>query len=241
MILRSLRAAPSCSRGGALCTRLRPVHFQRPSSTAVPPPRKPIAVPTSPTPTPGAITYEPLERSIKSDRRGLLLFSIPIPPRLWPSHLDLMSDLLSDTTRLLKKSKIGVNAYYDGVGDVSPPKPGAEEQYPAVMIYPDGKRFHFPHFDASTLKSQQLQEAVNYTPPINPLVTPKDVFPSPPNFLPQARGFREKPEILVCTHGSRDCRCSSRGEPLVHALRAEIEKHKLDIPVREIGHVGGHK
>jgi hypothetical protein len=42
-------------------------------------------------------------------------------------------------------------------------------------------------------------------------------------------------EVLVCTHGARDCRCSDHGGPLVKALREE------GVAVREIAHVGGHK
>ena len=50
-----------------------------------------------------------------------------------------------------------------------------------------------------------------------------------------------KKEILVCTHGSRDCRCSDLGGALVKSLRSEISKRNLDVQVREIAHVGGHK
>lgn len=50
-------------------------------------------------------------------------------------------------------------------------------------------------------------------------------------------------EILVCTHGSRDCRCSDRGVPLVEALREEVKRRGLvgKVAVSEVGHVGGHK
>lgn len=48
-------------------------------------------------------------------------------------------------------------------------------------------------------------------------------------------------EILVCTHGSRDCRCSDLGGQLVISLKSEIEARGLGIKVREIAHVGGHK
>jgi len=51
----------------------------------------------------------------------------------------------------------------------------------------------------------------------------------------------EAKEILVCTHGSRDCRCSNLGGQLVEALRSEIRKRGSRMEVREIAHVGGHK
>ena len=52
-----------------------------------------------------------------------------------------------------------------------------------------------------------------------------------------------KHEILVCNHGSRDCRCSDRGGPLVEALRKEVERRGVEsrVKVSEIAHVGGHK
>ena len=48
-------------------------------------------------------------------------------------------------------------------------------------------------------------------------------------------------EILVCTHGSRDCRCSNLGGQLVESLRSEIATRGPSLNVREIAHVGGHK
>jgi hypothetical protein len=50
-------------------------------------------------------------------------------------------------------------------------------------------------------------------------------------------------EVLVCTHGTRDCRCGDTGGEVVRALRADIEKRGLQekVSVREVAHVGGHK
>ena len=48
-------------------------------------------------------------------------------------------------------------------------------------------------------------------------------------------------EILVCTHGSRDCRCENIGGALVRALREEIAQRGANVKVGEIAHVGGHK
>jgi len=201
----------------------------------VPAGRRPVALPINPTPpAPTAPEFEPLERSVKGDRRALLLFSIPIPPSAWPSHLEIMSPLIGDAAFALKKQKIGVNAYYDGTGDKSVPGRGEAEVYPATLVYPDGKRFHFPAFSADTLKSDEWDQAATYR-------SMMDISLAPPNFLPQARGMREYPEILVCTHGSRDCRCSDKGGKLVDKLREVVAEHKLNIPIREVGHVGGHK
>ena len=56
--------------------------------------------------------------------------------------------------------------------------------------------------------------------------------------------------LLVCTHGSRDCRCRDRGGPLIEALKSELfVRGKRDgegsvwsrIRVGEAAHVGGHK
>ena len=52
-----------------------------------------------------------------------------------------------------------------------------------------------------------------------------------------------KREVLVCTHGSRDCRCEQTGGALVLALRTELARRGLEdeVAVNEIAHVGGHK
>lgn len=48
-------------------------------------------------------------------------------------------------------------------------------------------------------------------------------------------------EILVCTHGSRDCRCGDIGGDLVQSLRETARKRGIDVKVTECSHVGGHK
>jgi hypothetical protein len=145
-----------------------------------------------------------------------------------------MSPLLGAAARALKAERIGVNAYWDGKGDAGPPRPREEEVYPATLVYPDGKRFTFPAFSAQTLTDPALATALAYNPAM-------DISLAPPNFLPQARGPKEFPEILVCTHGSRDCRCGTKGGELVARLREIVGEHKLNIPIREVAHVGGHK
>jgi hypothetical protein len=48
-------------------------------------------------------------------------------------------------------------------------------------------------------------------------------------------------EVLVCTHGARDCRCGDIGGDLVAALRKEVTRRASDVAVGEVSHVGGHK
>lgn len=202
--------------------------------------RRPIALPTTPTPAAepsssvdasagGAISYEPLPRHIAA-RRGVLLVSLPIPPASWPSHLEPMSPLLADASAELKKRGLAVLAVYDGVGTAPFPQLGEEEVYPATLVFPDGRRFTFPALSRETLIDPLFLKGVDYR--------ALDTSRAAPNALPVARGG---PEVLVCTHGARDCRCSERGGPLVAALRAEFARSGVNIPVREVAHVGGHK
>ena len=188
----------------------------------------PIQVPTIPTPNPSPTPREPLPRSL-APRRGLLLFSLPIHPTHWPARLELLSKLISTTTKVLSTHSIALNAVYDGVGtDV---KFEDVETYPAKLLFPDGKVFHYSHFDQGTLDDIRFLEDVNW-----------DVD----NEAARKVGGRArdgKYEVLVCTHGSRDCRCGDRGGPLRDELLEEVRKRGLEneVVIREIAHVGGHK
>jgi hypothetical protein len=62
----------------------------------------------------------------------------------------------------------------------------------------------------------------------------------------------ESKYILVCTHGSRDCRCGDTGGAVVRALReararrqaesvGEAQTQWSNIKIMEVSHVGGHK
>ncbi|ORY26809.1 Sucrase/ferredoxin-like-domain-containing protein [Naematelia encephala] len=163
----------------------------------------------------------PLPRSINPSN-GLLLFSIPIAPVHWPSKLILAPKLLSSLIR----RGIAVNAIYDGIGDQTTFRD--DDRYPARLFYPDGKSF----------KYQPGELDVD----VDGVSIGKDGFEYVAGKEVDNEGKLHK-EILVCTHGSRDCRCSDRGGPLVDALRAEIRRRDLDdeIKVSEIAHVGGHK
>jgi len=124
-----------------------------------------------------------------------------------------------------------VNAIYDGTG--SSTAFAEDEVYPARLLYPDGRVFSFPEFSTKTLGEKGLLEGLGYKPD--------------EAGLPEPSGGRDKGdrqhEILVCTHGSRDCRCSDRGIPLIRAIREEIARRGVEgrVKVSEIAHVGGHK
>jgi len=172
----------------------------------------------------------PLPRSLPPSR-ALLLLHIPLLPTSWPPRLELTSSLLSTTSTTLKSSKIAVNAIYDGTG--SSTAFAEDEVYPARLLYPDGRVFSFPEFSTKTLGEKGLLEGLGYKPD--------------EAGLPEPSGGRDKGdrqhEILVCTHGSRDCRCSDRGIPLIRAIREEIARRGVEgrVKVSEIAHVGGHK
>jgi len=138
---------------------------------------------------------------------------------------------MSRTSKDLKEDGIAVNSIYDGIG--SSTSFTEDEVYLARLFYPDGRMFTFPTFSESTITSSELKSGLAHTPDPESLVRPNEGRDS---------GNGEH-EILVCTHGSRDCRCSDRGLPLVHALRKEIERRGVGgrVRVRQVGHVGGHK
>ncbi|KAL7422459.1 hypothetical protein Q5752_003107 [Cryptotrichosporon argae] len=214
----SRRAAPVAARPLALAVRSAVRHVSR----------RPTSVPTTstPPPAPPASTSEPTSPALPRAlpyRRGLVLVALPIPPSAWPSHLDGLSPLLSALSAWAKPLNLGVNAIYDGVGRSTFPRdPRAREAYPARMLYPDGKVFAFPSLSVDGLA--QLDEAAAYVPA-------------------QTARAHGQAEVLVCTHGARDCRCADRGGPLVDALRDEVARRGLEgkVGVYEVAHVGGHK
>lgn len=180
-------------------------------------------------------SYEPLPRSL-AYRRGLLLLHVPVPPARWPARLEMASALLSQANAVLKGTGIAVNAIWDGDGDAGVDafdgEGGAGETYRARLLYPDGKVFAYDTFDAAVLTSGSFARDVGYVPDQAAAVAPGG-----------QRAAQGRAEILVCTHGSRDCRCADRGGALVHALRDEVERRKMGgrVTVGEIAHVGGHK
>ncbi|KAJ3019709.1 hypothetical protein HKX48_001865 [Thoreauomyces humboldtii] len=60
----------------------------------------------------------------------------------------------------------------------------------------------------------------------------------------QAEVDRHRIQILVCTHGARDCRCGDLGVPLLKALKDEVAARPgMDarVHVQGVSHIGGHK
>jgi hypothetical protein len=184
---------------------------------------------------------EPLPRAI-SHRKALLLLRIPIAPTAWPARLELAFPLLSHLSTSLKDRQIAINAVYD------PPLPLHSSTSPftnfddlkeveAGVYFPDGKSFQISNLTENGEGMERLKEVLNYGPNS---VRSKEVSWATPL---EVEGGESVDEILVCTHGSRDCRCSDKGGPLVLALREEIERRGVEgkVRVREVAHVGGHK
>ncbi|WVF67796.1 hypothetical protein IAT40_002557 [Kwoniella sp. CBS 6097] len=176
---------------------------------------------------PPPIQWEELPRSI-AYRKALLLLSVPVPPSSWPSHLEMASSLLATASAHLKSKGIALNAIYDGVGQEKEFKK-YDEQYRARLFFPDGFQKGYEAFNMDAISSEDLLRDMNHR--------------AEGSELSKAGVEEASREILVCTHGSRDCRCSDRGGPLVEALREEVERRSLgdQIKISEIAHVGGHK
>lgn len=220
MILRSARLLrPPLSRSRAPVRQaVRPL-----SCAPVLAARKPVSIPSTPLGPPPSSTidppscgpeHEPFDRGIPY-RRALLLFTVPVPPASWPSHIELASPLLGDAQFALKSKKIGVNVLYDGKGTCT--SFSSLSSLPAELVFPDGTSYSWPHFTSATLDDPGFLEKTNHV-------------------SAQPSGKLDPPSrVLVCTHGSRDCRCHDRGVPLVKALR------ERGMQAMEIGHVGGHK
>lgn len=189
---------------------------RKPAALPLDPPPTDAPGPTEPGPAPSAapVAHEPFDRGLPY-RRGLLLFTVPVPPAQWPSHVELMSPLLSDAAFALKSAKLALNVVYDGEGSAA--SLDGLAALPASLIFPDGRTHDWDEFTRDTLDSPEFRHAAAYV-------------PAPP-FV----GLARPRTVLVCTHGSRDCRCAERGVPLVQALREE------GLDVREVAHVGGHR
>ena len=174
----------------------------------------------------------PLTRGM-AHRKGLLLLKIPIPPKLWPARLEMESGLLALANHAVKDSGVGVNAVYDEEGhDTHFPMRAREEVYSATLHFGDGTKIDYPRFNEDIVRGKQFQDDLRYQPNLEKAA-----------MLDVGESQSLQRQIYVCTHGSRDCRCSDRGWPLVKALRKEIQRQGLEgqFKVGEIAHVGGHK
>lgn len=158
----------------------------------------------------------PLPRSINPSK-GLLILRVPVPPKHWPPKLELASPLIGLTSTKYKRHGIVVNAVWDGVGAEESFK--EKEKYRAELYRP-GKSV--VHIEGYSIGDSRVLAAINANGGV---------------------GKSDKSEILVCTHGSRDCRCADQGLPLVETLEKEIQRLGLDdrIRVSQVAHVGGHK
>lgn len=66
---------------------------------------------------------------------------------------------------------------------------------------------------------------------------------------PLSKDTSDEIHLYVCTHGARDCRCGTRGNLLVNALREEKANYQQSYPegpakrikIGQVSHVGGHK
>ncbi|RXK39373.1 hypothetical protein M231_03325 [Tremella mesenterica] len=322
------------------------------------PPDRPTTITLIQSEIQNQIDYLPLPRFIPTTK-ALFIFSIPFPPVDWPSHLTLLSPLLTRTLKVLQPLKISVNAIYDPPSPLpSPPIPSPlpsssnssdsspsshtpasspshtsasspshtsltpsntipstydattthtiakEEIYLARLFYADGQIFTFPHFSLDTLNTTEFTQAIEYIPDLSTILGNKKTRPKVKviktdtvetnladianknvelnrevvrvdknltnvsevrkdilntkgeikdgkikTYLGDMKTDKTRKkeediyEILVCTHGSRDCRCSDRGIPLVNSLREDIKKRGMErkVKVKEVGHVGGHK
>lgn len=114
--------------------------------------------------------------------------------------------------------------------------PGNDEEPSGVAYTPTGGRLLLPVISPSNIESvvQTLTEHMSGSSPVLEPETHKHV------------------DILVCTHGARDCRCGDTGGNVYAALQKEVQAATArmkdegvhDIPsirVGQVGHVGGHK
>jgi hypothetical protein len=116
---------------------------------------------------------------------------------------------------------------------------GDTTTYRAKILVPGGLVESYKSFTQQTLDSPEFAQTLDSITAGHPPVT--------------ALGYSE---ILICTHGARDCRCSDIGGDLAIALRTELgrrgarvigtgEKAEREIEggwkVTDCAHVGGHK
>jgi hypothetical protein len=125
----------------------------------------------------------------------------------------------------MKGKGVVVNCIYDGVGSDVEFKEGG--RYVARLFTPHGS-LKWDGFEEGKLGSEKFKGQV-------------DGLVDGTTDSITLKKEEEVGEILVCTHGSRDCRCSNLGGQLVESLRTEIKSRGLGVVVREIAHVGGHK
>lgn len=192
--------------------RLRPFSSSRPRCT-------PPHVEYPATPTKAASYATPLlplpTPPTQPTSHGLFLLYVPSPPAHWSSHIEMDDKLVDD---------VGKAMALNGIRFVVAHDPSTGKGYHGKLIVPDGLVATFPEFTHDTISSAELKRLVAAVRAGQAQTTPLGT------------------EILVCTHGARDCRCSDIGGDLVGALRHEIARRGgAECRVTECAHVGGHK
>lgn len=182
----------------------------------------------------------PLPRSL-SPSKGLFLISVPVAPHHWPSHLDLYSTLYRRSAKLLKPAGLAVNCVYDGHSSATSFDVDTKEVYPTRLFRGRGLGvIEYPTFSEGII--DQVKADLNGMTNTDTTTIPAVSIQRGSSALDSSVQGNQL-EVLVCTHGSRDCRCSERGGALVSALKKEIQRRGLEhrIRVSEVAHVGGHK
>lgn len=209
----------------------RTIPLLRPFSTVLPRGTPHIEYPASPTKAQSyASPLLPLPTPpTQPATHGLLLLYTPSPPSSWPSHIELEDPFVDAVSKTMARAGVRCIVCHDG----------ETHGYRAKLLVPGGIVASYPSFDQSTLESREFREDVD----------------SVLGGWSSARALGYS-EILVCTHGARDCRCSDIGSDLAIALRSELGRRKaLLLPpgekaergetagwkVTDCAHVGGHK
>ncbi|KAJ9098765.1 hypothetical protein QFC21_004413 [Naganishia friedmannii] len=237
------RLVPTYARIPIRPRRLRPlsipVPVQRTISTSHTPWSRPhLVFPATPTKDQSYATQLlPLpDPPVQPAAKALLVLYVPYESTKWPSHLEIEDDLVDRLGKVVALNGVRLVVAYDG-GSTE----GIEQVYRAKLLVPGGLVESFPSITQSTLTTSDF------------LGTLASVSTKPTSQTPYT-------EILVCTHGARDCRCSDIGGDLVLALRAEVERrgevllpsgeeaereeNTSGVPrwkITECAHVGGHK
>ncbi|KAL5505073.1 hypothetical protein ACEPAH_7736 [Sanghuangporus vaninii] len=165
----------------------------------------------------------------------------PKPPSTYPSRLDAdFSKIGRELMIQAARRKAVVNFWWDGSLE-GEKNDEAGERYPFLTFY----------FPTSEERPSALGVRIR-----NGYVTSDqnaEAFfdsPDPDSITTWSDSLDEDIHLLVCTHGSRDCRCSDRGGVLIEALHGELasrrERNGEDsvwnrMKVGETAHVGGHK
>lgn len=159
-----------------------------------------------------ANNIEPFSSRTLPETKALLLIAVPNPSKQWGSVIE-KEDLVVGAANLDKNLREAqVRILATYEGGTS---------YSARLFRPDGTVAHIKDFNEATLASDSFKSLVDG---------------KSSEFKPA-----DKTEVVVCTHGSRDCRCGDIGGDLVFSLRKEAENSRNQTIVSECSHVGGHK